>query len=286
MSRYLALLAVLALCACSRQEPSPAPIAPPLPPAAATTPAPATPAPGSTSAQSEVEQARGAQESGDGGAGGAEHTAADASLEQIAGAPAATPLPPGKWQPGENYTVLVPAQPTSVSPGKVEVVEVLWLGCPHCYALEPFVQAWLKNKPAYVEFVRVPVIWQAVHKNHARLYYTLDALGRQDLVGKAFDTIVQQRVPLSGSSEDETFSLQQKFATDNGVSAADFAKAYNSFTVASNLARAEELTQRYHVEGVPFVIVNGKYTTDVSHAGGEAKLIELISDLSAAEHGH
>ena len=54
----------------------------------------------------------------------------------------------------------------------------------------------------------------------------------------------------------------------------------------SQLQRAEELTQRYHVQGVPFIAVNGKYTTDVAHADGEAKLIELINDLSAAEHGH
>jgi thiol:disulfide interchange protein DsbA len=125
-----------------------------------------------------------------------------------------------------------------------------------------------------------------MHRSHARFYYTLDALGRQDLVAKAFETIAQQHNVLVGDSEEQTFKLQQKFATDNGVSADDFAKAYNSFTVNSNLQRADELTQRYRVEGVPFIIVNGRYTTDVSKAGGETKLIELINDLSAAEHGH
>jgi thiol:disulfide interchange protein DsbA len=204
----------------------------------------------------------------------------------MAAAPAAAPLPPGKWQPGVNYTLLVPAQPTSVAAGKIEVMEVFWLACPHCYALEPFIRSWLKSKPAYVEFVRVPVIWQEIHKAHARLYYTLLALGRQDLVAKAFDTLAAQRVPLAGSDEQETLKLQQKFATDNGVSADDFAKAYNSFTVNSNMMRAEEITQRYRVQGVPFVVVNGKYTTDLAQAGGEAKLIELINDLTAAEHSH
>jgi protein dithiol oxidoreductase (disulfide-forming) len=106
------------------------------------------------------------------------------------------------------------------------------------------------------------------------------------VVAKAFETIAQQHNVLVGDSEEQTFKLQQKFATDNGVSAEDFAKAYNSFTVNSNLQRADELTQRYRVEGVPFIIVNGRYTTDVSKAGGETKLIELINDLSAAEHGH
>ena len=216
----------------------------------------------------------------------ADHTPGDASLERIAGAPAAAQLPPGKWQPGVNYTVLVPAQPTSVSAGKVEVLEVFWLGCPHCYALEPLLKAWLKVKPGYVEFVRVPVIWQPIHRYHAHLYYTLDALGRPDLINKAFDTIAQQHVPLAGADEAETFKLQQQFASANGVSADEFAKAYNSFSVAANLKRAEEVTQAYRVEGVPFIAVNGKYATEVSKAGGEPQLIQLIGDLAAAEHGH
>ncbi len=282
MIRILSLAMMLALCACARQEPPPPASAPP--PAAVADAVPAPPVSSTAGGtQSEIEQATRSQESGD---GEAEHNPSDASLEQMAAAPAAAPLPAGKWQPGVNYTLLVPAQATSVAPGKVEVMEMFWLACPHCYALEPFIRGWLKSKPAYVEFVRVPVIWQEIHKAHARLYYTLLALGRQDLVAKAFDTIAQQRIPLAGADEQESFKLQQKFATDNGVSADDFAKAYNSFSVNSNMMRAEEITQRYRVQGVPFIIVNGKYTTDVLQAGGEAKLIELINDLTAAEHGH
>jgi predicted DsbA family dithiol-disulfide isomerase len=56
--------------------------------------------------------------------------------------------------------------------------------------------------------------------------------------------------------------------------------------VSSNLQRAEEITQRYRVQGVPFFVVNGKYSFDVAKAGSEAKLIELINDLAAAEHAH
>jgi protein dithiol oxidoreductase (disulfide-forming) len=293
-TRLLVILAaVLTVCAlgysCARKE-STAPAPPP--PAADSQalqapPAPA-PAPSATSAQSETEQATASQES----AGSeADHQAkSDASLEKIASLPPAAQLPAGKWQPGVNYDPVVPAQPTSVGPGKVEVLEVFWLACPHCYALEPYLRSWLKTKPSYVEFVRVPVYWQPIHRAHARLYYTLDALGRQDLVEKAFDTIHQDLEnhvpPLFGDSEDDTFRMQQQFAVKNGVSADDFAKAYNSFTVNSDLARADEITQRYRVEGVPLIAVNGKYTTDVGKAGGEQKLIDLINDLAAAEHGH
>ncbi|HTT43079.1 MAG TPA: thiol:disulfide interchange protein DsbA/DsbL [Steroidobacteraceae bacterium] len=278
----LPLLPLLMLGACARQES--APTAAPAPPAAESTPpAQAAPAAPAASAQSEVEQAAASQESAD---GDGEHTAGDASLERMAGAPAGAQLPAGKWQPGVNYSVLLPSQPTNVSPGKVEVLEVFWLACPHCYQFEPLLRAWLKVKPAYVQFVRVPVIWQPIHRYHARLYYTLEALGRQDLIVKAFDTIAGQHTPLAGSDEAETLKLQQQFASANGVSADDFAKAYNSFSVATNMKRAEEITQAYRVEGVPFIAVNGKYTTDVAKAGGENQLIDLIGDLAAAEHGH
>jgi thiol:disulfide interchange protein DsbA len=288
----LALAALLALSACARQEP-PAAAAPPTPAAAepqAAAPPPAATAPSNEArpAQSETEQATASQESGDGESAG--QARSDASLEKIAGSAPGAGLPTGKWQAGTNYDPVVPAQPTSVAPGKVEVMEVFWLACPHCYALEPRMHSWLKTKPGYVEFVRVPVIWQPVHRSHARLYYTLEALGRDDLIAKTFDTIHQElenrQPPLVGNSDEETYRLQQQFAVQNGISADDFSKAYNSFSVSSNLQRAEEITTRYHVQGVPFFVVNGKYGTDVQKAGSEAKLIELINDLAASEQAH
>ena len=284
----LAAATLLALSACTRQAPGPAPAPPPAAENQAQPPTPATPPPEARSPKSETEQATASQESVD--ADNDTHERSDASLEKIAGASPGAQLPGGKWQAGVNYDPVVPAQPTSVAPGKVEVMEVFWLACPHCYAIEPRIRSWLKTKPAYVEFVRVPVIWQDMHRAHARLFYTLEALGRDDLVEKAFDTIhqdLENRVPpLVGQSEEETFRLQQQFAAQNGVSADDFAKAYNSFSVSSSLQRAEEITQRYHVQGVPFFVVNGKYSTDVAQAGSESKLTELIGDLAASEHGH
>jgi protein dithiol oxidoreductase (disulfide-forming) len=290
MIRWLALTALLAVASCARHSPTP-PATPAAPQTRATTPPAQSSAPPATptaTPRTETEQATASQESS--GADTDGHARSDASLERIAGMPPGAQLPAGKWKPGVNYDPVVPAQPTNVSPGKVEVMEVFWLACPHCYDLEPFIQAWLKSKPAYIEFVRVPVMWQDIQRAHARLYYVLQSLGRPDLIQKAFDTIHQLvqsgQPPLFASSEEETFKMQQSFAVKNGVSAEDFAKAYNSFAANSQLQRAEELTQRYHVESVPFIVVNGKYTTDVAKAGGEAKLIELINDLAAAEHSH
>jgi protein dithiol oxidoreductase (disulfide-forming) len=289
MNRSLVLTVLLALgsVACSRhEEPPPAAPAAEAPATAASAPpaAPA-PAPAAGPALSEIEQARGAQESSD-GAASEKPESSDASLERMAALPAVAQLPGGRWKPGVNYEPLVPGQPTSVEPGKVEVIEVFWLGCPHCYALEPFVKNWLKSKPSFIEFTRVPVIWGPTQRAHAKLFYTLKALGRPDLIDKAFDTIQQQRNPLIGGSDAETLQIEQAWAVQNGVKAADFANAYNSFSASSDLARAEELTQRYRVQDVPFIVVNGKYTTDVQKAGSVANLFQLINDLAAAEHRH
>lgn len=208
------------------------------------------------------------------------------SLEKIADLPSQHQLPDGKWKPGVNYDPVVPAQPTAAPPGKVEVLEVFWYACPHCYALESYIAAWRKTKADYVNFVRVPVMWGPIHRAHAQLYYTLKQLGRNDLDDKVFETLHQQQNPLAGNTPEETFERQLQFAKDNGIDPDAFRKAYNSFAVNTDLQRAEEITQRYHVEGVPQIVVNGKYTTDVGKAGSHESLIAEINDLAASEHRH
>ena len=253
--------------------------------------APAQPA-AATTAQNEAavstEQAAAAQET-TGDSADEDHAPpdrGDVSLEHLAALPADAVLPSGKWKPGVNYDVLTPAKPTSVAAGKVEVLEVFWLGCPHCYFLEPSVQKWLKNKPAYVEFVRVPVMWGPAHRAHARLYYTLQELHRPDLVEKAFDTIQKEHNPLIAQDEAQTLKVQEAFAQANGIKPDDYDKAYGSFAVNADLQRAEDLTQRYEVQGVPLLIVDGKYSADMQKAGGPDQLMDMVNDLAATERHH
>jgi thiol:disulfide interchange protein DsbA len=274
-SSVVAALLTLALAACSRSQPpvpsaslaTPTP-APAAPAAAAATPSDSTSAPAAASTETSGEDR------------------SDNQLEHLAQVPADQQLPGGKWKAGVNYIPVVPAQPTSVGPDKVEVLEVFWYACPHCFDLEPYMQSWLKKKPANVEFVRVPVMWAPIHRAHAHLYYTLQALGRNDLDQKVFDTLHDGHNMLVASSEPETLNMQAKWAVEHGIKDDDFRKAWNSFTVSSDLSRAEELNARYHVEGVPLIIVNGKYETDVGKAGDPEKLIQLITDLVASEKHH
>jgi thiol:disulfide interchange protein DsbA len=287
--RYLLVPCLsLLLCACghassSRSQAS-THVAQQARPAAQSQQAPAQPA---ATAQSANEQAAAAQESGD--TADEDKTPpdrGDVSLERLAALPADAVLPSGKWKPGVNYDVLSPAQPTSVPPGKVEVLEVFWYGCPHCFALEPYIQKWLQQKPSYIEFVRVPVMWGPVHRAHARLFYTLKALNRLDLFEKAFTSVQNDPNHLIGQDDASTLKVQEAWAEANGIKLDDFDKAYASFAVNSDLQRAEELTQRYQVQGVPEIVINGKYTTDVQKAGGHEQLIQLIDDLAASEHHH
>jgi thiol:disulfide interchange protein DsbA len=294
MIRPLALTSLLTLVVCgcghaSTQQHNAPPTARATRPAAQPSAPPAAEST-TTTPQNETQQATAAQESA-GDNGDDDHTPpdrGDVSLEHLAALPADAQLPGGKWKPGVNYDVISPAQPTNVGPGKVEVTEVFWLGCPHCYALEPYLKAWLKDKPGYIEFVRVPVMWGPVHRAHAKFYYTLMALNRPDLVEKAFDTIQQKHDLLVSTTgnDDESLKLQQAFAKENSISADDYAKAYNSFSVNSNLQRAEQLTQRYQVQGVPLVVVDGKYSFDVAKAGGPQQVISEIGDLAASERHH
>jgi thiol:disulfide interchange protein DsbA len=196
-------------------------------------------------------------------------------------APAADSI--GKWQAGTNYLVLVEPRPPQLPRGKVEVNEVFWYGCGHCYALDPTLESWKAKKPGYVEFVRTHVVWGPLHRQHARLYYTLQELGRMDLHTKVFDTIHKEGRILAARNENDARMQQKTFLIENGVSEQDFDRAYDSPAVAAAVARAEQLTVDFKVESVPILFVNGRYSTSVSQAGDETKLVSLLDDLAKSE---
>lgn len=141
----------------------------------------------------------------------------------------AQPVGPTLWQPGVNYTLIVPAQPTSVGAGQIEVLEFFWYACPHCYDLDGQVEAWRKSKPAYVSFSRVPVTWSEGHRALARLFYTLQSLGKLDqLHSEVFKEIHVNGNPLvaQDGNEAETERIQAAFAQKEGIPEDDFKKAY------------------------------------------------------------
>ena len=181
-------------------------------------------------------------------------------------------------QQGVHYKLLQPAQPTNVAPGKVEVVEVFWYACGHCYLLEPKLEAWnQKGRPANAELVRLPATWNNTLKTHARVFYTAELLGKPNL-----NPEIWREINVKANRLDTPAAIEA-FFTARGVSKADFQKAFSGFAVDSKIMKAEDLNRRYRITATPTVIVNGKYVTDVGMAGGEDKLFQVINALVAKE---
>jgi len=213
-------------------------------------------------------------------------------------AAAASLTGPTLWQEGVNYTRLVPAQPTDVPAGQVEVLEFFWYACPHCNALEPLVEAWEKTMPSYITFTRVHVLWSEGHRSQARLLYTLEAMSKlNQLRGLKFEAVHSEVFkeihvngdPLIGPDPENAAAaerVQLAFIKKLGLSEADFEKAYHSFDVENALQKADLLVQRYRISGVPTFVVNGKYLADVATAQGPERLLSLVTDLAAQEHKH
>jgi thiol:disulfide interchange protein DsbA len=283
-----ALLSTLVLlAACGKKEP--APTAPPSAPAP-TAEQPATPAAEGDAAapaeQAATDQAAIAapaetvSEVEDAPAP-AEQPASTTQPSLKLGGPASTAPTSARFKEGTHYQKIVPAQPTSVAAGKVEVAEVFWYGCGHCFTLDPAIESWrAKNKPPYVEFTRVPAMWNDGTRMHARVFYTAELLGKLD----ELHTLIFRELHVS-NNQLNTVDKISTFFQQHGVSKEEFTKAFSSFAVESKLQRADLLNRRYRINSVPTIIVNGKYSADQGSAGGESQLFGLIEELAAHEHG-
>lgn len=188
-------------------------------------------------------------------------------------------------QLGTHYTELRNPQPVA-EPGKIEVVEVFWYGCPACNAFEGPLKAWKAQLPSDVSFVRIPVQARDVRGTHARLYYTLDVLRADPSVHEAvFAGIHQQRDPrlMPARGGEVTPEQLASFVSEHGVDSEAFLKTYNSFPVNSRMNRGDQLVRAYQVMGVPDLIVNGKYRVELKGVSSFEELLEVADALIAKE---
>jgi len=162
---------------------------------------------------------------------------------------------------GTHYVKL--NQPLPVPPGKIEVIEFFWYGCPHCNAFEPSLDAWQKRLPADVAFKRVPVAFRdEPFTTHQKIFYALDTLGLVPAMHrKVFYAIHGERQRLDKPAEIAAF--MQK----NGVDGAKFLETFNSFSVQTRARQAKQLAEAYKIDGVPAIGVQGRYYTSGSLAG-------------------
>ena len=180
---------------------------------------------------------------------------------------------------GIEYLPIKPPVPTDNNK-KVEVVELFWYGCPHCYAFEPKLLAWLKHKPANVEFIRIPAVFpnRPLWELHARAYYTAELLGVLDKTHEAlFDAIHKDRQSLF--DEDSLANFYAKYGVDKKL----FKETMHSFGVQMKVDRAKELSRRYGIDGVPTLVIDGKFRTYASLTNGEDGMLKVTDFLIEKE---
>jgi len=174
---------------------------------------------------------------------------------------------------GENYTRLPTPMPIAV-PGKIEVIEFFGYWCPHCNSLEPKLEPWVKALPADVNFRRIPVAWQDGQVPYQKLFYALEAMGaNRDIHPKVFKAFHEQHLRL------DTYANTVAFAAAIGMDRVKLSEALNAFSVATKIKVASQQASAYEIEGVPTLVVNGKYATSPETAKGEMQALNVVESL-------
>ena len=195
-----------------------------------------------------------------------------ASLFGMTAQAAGVPLEAGK-----TYIELSNAVPVAV-PGKIEVVELFWYGCPHCYAFEPVVNPWAEKLPSDVNFVRLPAMFGGPWDAHGQMFLTLEAMGVEHKVHAAvFNAIQKEGKRLTDKNE------MAEFLATQGVDKEKFLQTFDSFAIKGQIAKAKDLAKKYEISGVPTMVVDGKYRFDLGTAGGPEQALNVADQLIAKE---
>jgi len=175
--------------------------------------------------------------------------------------------------PGVDYTELKPAQPVE-TPGKIEVLEFFWYGCPHCYSLEPLLEQWVPRLPKDAVFRRVPAVLNPGWASDSAVYYAFEALGVLERLHRPyFDAIHRDRLVPRDSAALNAW-LQK-----NGVDPKKFEETSKSFGVQSKVRRATQQSAAYRIDGTPALAVNGRYTVSAEQGRTQRNMLDTASYL-------
>lgn len=184
------------------------------------------------------------------------------------------------FQEGVHFHRISPAVKTDVEDGKVEVLELFWYGCPHCFQLEPYLTEWKKTKAENISFVRMPAVLNKNWLAHARAYYALETMGELERIHPIFF----EAIHVQGRRLRDVESMT-RFLSQHDVDAEKFKSAYDSLYVETKINRSGQLVRQYGSSSVPTIIVNGKFRTTASDAGGHENMLRVIDYLSQQEVG-
>lgn len=181
------------------------------------------------------------------------------------------------YEEGRHYEALdVPVR--TASDTGVEVAEVFWYGCPHCYTFKPLIESWAENAPDYVNYVKIPAALGASWEPHAKAFFAVEAMGELDKVHDAFfEALAGERRQLNSGE------ALADFVAEHGVDGEEFLKNYNSFGVNARMQQAQSKIRGARVTGTPTMIVAGKYRVTASMAGSHEAVLDVIDYLVEQE---
>ncbi|MCK5725984.1 MAG: thiol:disulfide interchange protein DsbA/DsbL [Thiotrichaceae bacterium] len=198
------------------------------------------------------------------------------AVREVAKKPAA----PSPFIEGKHYFKLSPPLNTSTEEGKIEVLELFWLGCPHCYSLEPAMKRFKDSKPDDVSFEQIPATLNPSWFFHAKVFYTakmLDPTASKGLIHKLFVALHEKRIKINKPSEARELFLE------SGISAMQFNNTFNSMAMSAKMSHANLVSSGSQAQSVPTLIINGKYRTSPYSAGGEGNLLKILNMLIQRE---
>jgi thiol:disulfide interchange protein DsbA len=175
--------------------------------------------------------------------------------------------------PGKEYELVSPSQPVETG-NSIEVLELFFYPCPHCFNLDPELNKWVKQLPKDVTFRRLPAIFNPAVIPFAKTFYTFEAMGLTERLHSEFFNAYH--VKHNHFSDDNAiFDWVEK----QGVPKKSFIDIYSSFSIQSKALRAQQLTKAYGISGVPTIVVDGKYRTSVDSTGSHAGLLSALDLL-------
>ena len=169
-------------------------------------------------------------------------------------------------QNGVEYVTLPQPQATQATGKKVEVIEFFMYHCPHCNALEPSFEQWVKKQGDNIVLRRVHIPSSGPNDPEAHLYLTLEALGMVDQMhAKVFKAVHVDRIRLT---EDAAII---DWVSKNGIDRTTFLNAWNSFGVSIKLRQLDKVIAAYKIDSVPTLVVDGRFVTSPSRVHDSLK---------------
>ncbi|MGQ0443303.1 MAG: thiol:disulfide interchange protein DsbA/DsbL [Methylophilaceae bacterium] len=174
-------------------------------------------------------------------------------------------------KPGVDFDAVAQQIPTD-NATKIEVMELFWYGCPHCYQMDPVLNAWVKKLPADVYFKRMPALPRTEWAPMAKAYFAMQTLGiLEKLHGPLFDAVNKEKT-LNPTDEKATINW---VTNKSGLDRIKVEETFKSFTINTNLNRAAQIFRASGATGVPSLVIDGKYITSSTMAGGNTQALKV-----------